>query len=446
MPAVPSAVMYRGLLVLSCVAEFAVLYRGVRRRGNYSILWSELIATGLFLLALFALSRSRLVARDALIWVVAVGALFQLAAVGEHPRASDDAYRYGWDAKVQLAGIDPYRYAPSDHALDRLRTLTLFPDKAGCFWVYQGGKCSKINRPTVHTIYPPVAEAAFVVSRLMSLGSTDGTFPVQLLGVFGAVLLSLILAMRCKRENGPPWTVAVWAWCPVAVIEIANNGHIDWLAAIFSVLAMMALVRQRFVLAGVMIGAAISTKLYPGLLLASALRKHPVRVVGAALGLVVVSYLPHVAVVGNLPGYLQEEHFLNGGRFLLLGLVLPKSWLTAAAVLAMLAAMAWAWQRTDPERPERTAVIVMGIAMLVLTPDYSWYVLPLLALIAMSGQLEWLPMVITPSVASFSAGLFPTHHHYRALCYLAGVVVVVLASVLRQQLTARVDPGVRART
>ena len=48
----------------------------------------------------------------------------------------------------------------------------------------------------------------------------------------------------------------------------------------------------------------------------------------AAAGLVALSYLPHVlavgsAVIGYLPGYLKEEDYTNGGRFLLLARVFP---------------------------------------------------------------------------------------------------------------------------
>ena len=33
------------------------------------------------------------------------------------PLTSDDIYRYVWDGRVQLAGIDPYRFVPLDPAL-----------------------------------------------------------------------------------------------------------------------------------------------------------------------------------------------------------------------------------------------------------------------------------------------------------------------------------------
>ena len=67
------------------------------------------------------------------------------------PLTSDDIYRYVWDGRVQLAGIDPYRFVPLDPALTFLRDAQLFPP----------GGPPAINRPGVHTIYPPGAQALF---------------------------------------------------------------------------------------------------------------------------------------------------------------------------------------------------------------------------------------------------------------------------------------------
>lgn len=91
-----------------------------------------------------------------------------VAAVGllAPPRTSDDAYRYVWDGRVQAAGTSPYARTPDDPALARLRDPGLFPVGDGCAgWDERrtaDGDCTRINRPAVHTIYPPVAEAWFL--------------------------------------------------------------------------------------------------------------------------------------------------------------------------------------------------------------------------------------------------------------------------------------------
>ncbi|MBI3021416.1 MAG: hypothetical protein HYY59_05415, partial [Candidatus Omnitrophica bacterium] len=49
--------------------------------------------------------------------VALVAVLARLFALGMTPTLSNDLYRYRWDGRVQLAGIDPYAYPPNDPAL-----------------------------------------------------------------------------------------------------------------------------------------------------------------------------------------------------------------------------------------------------------------------------------------------------------------------------------------
>ena len=85
---------------------------------------------------------------------------------------STDLYRYIWDGRVQAAGIDPYQYVPTATQLTGLRNEFLFYPKAQ-YCVSPSyvsshpaaeltAGCTRINRPTVPTIYPPVAEAYFL--------------------------------------------------------------------------------------------------------------------------------------------------------------------------------------------------------------------------------------------------------------------------------------------
>jgi hypothetical protein len=426
------------VLVAAVLAEALVLWFGLRHEWFHSILQTESVAVGLFAVAVLA--TVGLTGRRVLLVVLAGGLLLQLAALGAGPSSSDDVNRYVWDGKVQLAGIDPYRYPPSAPQLQRLREPPLFYPTAGhCSWPLPDGICSRVNRPDVHTIYPPVAEAAFTAARLASFGRSDGPFPLQLLAGLGSLAVALLLARRALAEGRPAWTVAVWAWCPVTAVELANNGHIDWLAALAMAAGLVCYRRGRPVLAGGLVGAAIATKLYPALILPALLRRHPVRVLAAAVGLVTISYLPHVLAVGTgvlgyLPGYLKEEDYTNGGRFLLLAKLVPHPALTAAAALVLLATAVWAIRYTDPDRPEQAAVVLVGVGLLVATPTYSWYAVSLLVLVAMTGRVEWLPLVIAPTIANLGSAGQGNPVAYRTDWYLVALIAVLVGSVIRWQL------------
>jgi alpha-1,2-mannosyltransferase len=408
-----------GALLLAEGTAYAVLLPSHAARHNLRL---EIVSWPLFLLALLALWRAQPRRMGALI--IGAGLAFQIVAVLTPPTSSDDDVRYIWDAKVQLSGTDPYRYPPTAPQLDSLRDPFFFAaPHDGCPWPVPHA-CSTINRPTVRTIYPPVAEGAFTALRLASLGGHGNHLPLQLAAALGSVIVAWLLYRRQRERNRPLWTVAVWAWCPVTVIEYGNNAHIDWLAVL---LAVLALTVRRAATAGVLIGAAIATKLYPALILPSLLRRRPLVVVGAAIATVAVSYLPHVAavgpkVIGYLPGYLREEHYATGQRFLLLPVGRASTALAALVVVVVAAAVV---RRTDPDCPENTAVVMAGAAILVTTPSYGWYSGLLLALIVLSGELVWLPVVLAPGLWYLVEGDLAAHRSVGRLIFAAALVLTL---------------------
>src|SRR5205823_3818984 len=87
--------------------------------------------------------------RSALALILATAILLRVGALAAPVYLSDDIYRYIWDGRVQAAGINPYRYIPTDTHLAPLRDEAIFPN---------------INRNNyAPTIYPPVAQLLFFV-------------------------------------------------------------------------------------------------------------------------------------------------------------------------------------------------------------------------------------------------------------------------------------------
>jgi len=384
---------------------------------QHRALWLECLTIGPYLLAVLTFSRLRPTFRTGILLVLGIGLALQLIAMADPPTSSDDDYRYLWDAKVQLAGIDPYRYAPDASQLAHLRTPFFFPDRVNCAWpIDHGSACTAINRPGVRTVYPPVAQAAFDLIRIVSLGGRGGHLPVQLVAALGAIAIGWLLARRALARGRGLWPAALWSWCPMVSVEFGNNAHIDWLGVLLCVLALTSEAARRSGWAGALVGAAIATKLYPGLVLASLLRRRPVLVLSCASAVVVLSYVPHMIavgpdVIGYLPGYLHDEQYTSGGRFLLLSPWLPPSLALVAAALALAGVALWVIRHTDAAVPEDSAVVMAAAVTLVSTPAYGWYSLLLLALVAMSGAVQWLPVALVGSyfyLVQGDFGLSPT--------------------------------------
>lgn len=416
------------LLLAALVGQAVLIAWYARNNVPHRVLKLEYITWPLYAIELALLTVARIPVRQALVGVILTGAALQICAIQNAPISSDDDFRYVWDARVQVHGIDPYRYPPSAPELARLRDPFLFPGKPPCNQ-FTGG-CTVINRPDGRTIYPPVAEAAFDTIYLLSFGDTGQHLPLQAAAALGTVLVGLLLARR-----GPPaWQVALWSWCPTTVIELSNNAHIDWLGVLLAVLAVQAYASRRFAWAGVLLGAATAVKLYPALVGAAMLRRRPVTVLVTSVAFFLLTYVPHVAavgakVIGYLPTYFQEEHYSNGGRFLLFRGLFSAN-VTQAVVALLLAGVAAAVVlRSDPDRPERGAAVMVGAAFILVSPDQSWYSVLLLVVAAMTGWIEILPFVFVSAVIYLNNADYGLHLDQNALQWrlaLAGAVTVFL--------------------
>jgi len=428
---------------LSLAAATVLAWRTTQERsilGNHDRLLVEILAWWLvWALAIACLRRT---SGRATVLLVLLGAVaLRLAALTPVVPLSDDLYRYAWDGSVQASGSSPYRSPPLAPELAELRTPWLFPGGAGC--TEQPG-CTKINRPSVRTIYPPVAQGWFLLGHLAG-ASHLRDLGWELVALVADVATGVLLWQVLRRRGRDPRWVAVYAWSPVAVLEGVQNGHVDGLATLL-VVAAVALAGRRPAWSGAALGAAAMVKLYPALLLPALLVRRPVRVASAFVGVCSLSYLPHVAVLGAdvlgyLPGYLQEEDYASGGRYLLLRpLGLAGAPATVAAALLLGAVVAWVLARRRAQDPVSGALLLFGAVLLVATPVQPWYGLPLAALAALAGRAAWLAVPAAAYVAFFAvvpAGPSPEASRQGSIAFALALLVVLTGWAWRRSGAAR---------
>ncbi|MFI6148603.1 glycosyltransferase 87 family protein [Streptomyces sp. NPDC051109] len=445
------------LAALTTLLARTILYGGYSS-DPVGLFWWYAACWVLFTVALLALRR---VPARRVAWLIAAGAVaVTLTGLMGPPRTSTDSYRYAWDGRVQSAGVSPYDHTPQDPALARLRDPWLFPTGAACKGPdrpaipHTGSEphCTRINRPAVPTIYPPVAEVYFLaVDRLSPADSRHK--PLQIgaalisLGVTGALLLIL------RRRGDDLRKAAYWAWCPAVPVEAVNNAHVDVLGVLLTV-AGLGLVASRAparrAAGGVLIGAAVAAKLMPAVVLPGALSgvrrvRDAAAVLLPAAAFVVVAYLPYVllshgSVFGYLGGYVEEEGYDDasaGSRYSLLRLVLPDTWAFPVLLVIVAAVSLYVMWRGDPRRPWSGALLVTGWTFVLLTPGYSWYALLLIALVALDGRWEWLGI---PLAGAAVYVLAPTLHFQPSLsniAYGAAAALVLLMAWVRRRARVR---------
>lgn len=189
---------------------------------------------------------------------------------------SRDAWRYVWDGKMIVHGYSPYQYAPNSPVLLHLRDI-----------VY--ANCPYQQFPTK---YPPGAELFYVLGYLLTPTSLLG---MKWLFVLCDLVTCVALAVLLRLRGRDPRYVIFYAWSPLPIVEFAVQSHIDALTVACTVLAVLFAVsswRYSRVLAGVFIGLATLTKLYPIILLLLIVRRRDWPLLMACATTIILGYLP----------------------------------------------------------------------------------------------------------------------------------------------------------
>ena len=349
-----------------------VLYRiAVRSKGTSDIVWFlKLVLIQLIIyFAVVWLSLRTKDSRQILLLGLIFAALFRISILFSPPYLSDDVYRYVWDGRVQSAGINPYRYIPADESLAKLRDDKIYPN---------------INRREyARTIYPPVAEVAFL---LITRISESVTWMKAAMVGFEAItvwaLIQLLVSFGFARQR-----VLIYAWHPLVVWEFAGSGHLDAMVIAFIALALLAHRKRRETLTVVLLACATCVKLFPAALFPAFYKRWSWKMPLAFVATIVVAYLPYLSVgpkgaLGFLEGYANERGMFSGDQFFLLTVVrqvvsanVPASAYLVFTVAVLGGLFLWMMlgKQSDDVSYIRNGLIIASIFILLLAPHFSWY-------------------------------------------------------------------------
>ena len=180
--------------------------------------------------------------------IVAFGILFRVSMVGSIPIQEIDLYRYIWDGAVVSAGHDPFRYSPKT-VLEAYNTREKIGDrqvlKDFCELIDRRpglkGVLEIIHFGQFTSPYPPVSQYCFAGAVLICDSQST---PLQyvfgmksMLILFDIATGGLLLWLLRNLQMPMTWSLAYW-WCPLAIKEIANSGHLDSIVTFFMLLAV----------------------------------------------------------------------------------------------------------------------------------------------------------------------------------------------------------------
>ena len=384
------------IIEILCVA---IAYNGDIKKNIpcFAILYTASFITYIF--AIFTISKNAETNEQdnsssrKVLWAIIIFALmFRLTLLPATP--SDDIYRYLWEGKLQLNGINPYSHPPESSSLEHLRD----------------GFFSDINHKHLPTIYPPLtlmvfAIADYVSHTIMSMKSVFLVFDV----------LSIFILLRFLRVMGKdPHNVLTYAWSPLILISFAARGHCDSLQIFLVILALYLCAMRKNLRTVVSIGLAAMSKFIFIIIAPFLITGKKLKYAVVLLSVIAVLYLPYMSVGKGLFSTLlhfgTQYHFNDSAHFLIFCLCIGSP-LASKIVTALIfgAVLLYLYKKhlnlliTDDVEMNNSvlnfAFVAIGTFLILAPTLHPWYLTWIVPFLCFNKNRAWL--VLTGTVICY---------------------------------------------
>ena len=191
-----------------------------------------------------------------LFWTgIALRAVFLFAI----PNLSQDFYRFLWDGRLLVQGINPYLSTPDSFTLFGMRSIM-----EGPMLIDSMGSLNASH----YTNYPPVAQFIYGITALFAGKSILGSVIVMRLFLIAADIGTLYFGKKLLEKLKLPILHLFWFFLnPFIIIELTGNLHFEGVMAFFLVGALYFLVSKKWLWSALFLGLSVATKLIPLLFL-----------------------------------------------------------------------------------------------------------------------------------------------------------------------------------
>jgi hypothetical protein len=153
--------------------------------------------------------------------------------ISHDPAISDDVNRYIFDGRNLASGENPYLVLPQG-------ALQSETDR----WPGEKSVAQLISYPELATPYLPVSQLVFggigltIGDRWSDPVSSARVFRIAFVLIELVMMLVMLAALRHAGRSA--WWLALYAWHPLPISEIAGSGHLDIIGIVFLVAALTA--------------------------------------------------------------------------------------------------------------------------------------------------------------------------------------------------------------
>lgn len=182
------------------------------------------------------------------------GLLFRLVFLCTLPSLSQDFYRFIWDGRLLLAGINPYLYSPDELMLTdpALSTLTELHNGMGTLSARH------------YSNYPPLNQLFFALAAFLGGKGVAGPVIVMRAIILAADLGVLYFGRKLLMKlNCSPHLIFWYFLNPLIIIELSGNLHFEGVMLFFFIWGLFLAISSRWYWAAVVYACSIALKLVP---------------------------------------------------------------------------------------------------------------------------------------------------------------------------------------
>ncbi len=246
-----SSIKYKDtyLVVLSIVAYVNLGYFVVRENFFFLFLFYSLA-----FIAFYFFYSSQFLSEKKLF---TFGVIFRVLLLFCLPFWSQDFYRFIWDGRLVLSGINPYLFRPND----LIENITMFQSQE----LYKGmGDLSASH----FSNYPPVNQFVFSIAAIFSPKSIFfSSFIFKIIILFSDIGIYHFGKKILHFLNLDTKCVFLYFLNPLVIVELVGNAHFEGVMLLFFVLGIYFFFKNKWLVSALFIALSISTKLLPLLLL-----------------------------------------------------------------------------------------------------------------------------------------------------------------------------------
>ena len=230
----------------------------------YDVVRSDFIKLISLYGALFFVTHKLLqISKGNFLTLAGIGILFRLIFIVAIPNLSQDFYRFLWDGRLLIQGINPYLFTP-DQVLNHPTALlkVSMPQAQELFNGMGGLSASHFSN------YPPINQLFFTITAVFAGKSILGSVVVLRVIMILADIGILYFGKKLLENLSLPVNNIFWYFLnPFIIIELTGNLHFEGVMLFFIIWSLYLLHSGKWFWAALILAVSVGVKLIPLLFL-----------------------------------------------------------------------------------------------------------------------------------------------------------------------------------